>query len=219
MSESVITAQASTDAGTGQAADAQSTPAPDAPASALTDASAADPKVDAAAPAAQAEAPKAPVVPEKYELKAPEGMELDASAMDAAAPIFKDLGLTNDQAQKLTDVYAEQMARIAQQQRDTWVKQHEGWVSSMKSDAEYGGDTFTASLGKMAHVIDKTMGEQAPAFKQMLDITGAGNHPEMARFLYRVGKALGEDGFVRGNNAGAMSENDLAKSMFPTMKS
>lgn len=219
MSESVITAQASTDAGTGQAAVAPSTPAPDAPAAAQVTDSAAEPKADAAAPAAQTEAPKAPVVPETYELKAPEGMELDASALEAAAPIFKDLGLTNDQAQKLTDVYAAQMAKVAQQQRDTWVKQHEGWVSSMKSDAEYGGDSFDASLGKMAHVINKTMGDQAQAFRQMLDLTGAGNHPEMARFLVRVGKALGEDGFVRGNNAAAMSEDGLAKSMYPTMKS
>ena len=218
MSESVNTAQASTDAGAGQAAAATSTPAPDAPASALSAAGAAEPKADAAAPA-QAEAPKPAAVPEKYELKAPEGMELDASALEAATPIFKDLGLTTEQAQKLADVYASQMAKVAQQQRETWTKQHEGWVSDMKADAEFGGDKLASSLSTMSHVIDKVMGNEAAAFKQMLDLTGAGNHPQMARLLYRVGKAIGEDGLVRGSNAGAMTENDLAKSLFPTMKS
>ena len=218
MSESVNTAQASTDAGAGQAAAATSTPAPDAPASALSAAGAAEPKADAAAPD-QAEAPKPAAVPEKYELKAPEGMELDASALEAATPIFKDLGLTTEQAQKLTDVYASQMAKVAQQQRETWTKQHEGWVSDMKADAEFGGDKFASSLSTMSHVIDKVMGNESAAFKQMLDMTGAGNHPQMARLLYRVGKAIGEDGLVRGSSTGAMTENDLAKSLFPTMKS
>jgi len=218
MSESVNTAQASTDAGAGQAAADTSTPAPDAPVSALSAAGAAEPKADAAAPA-QAEAPKPAAVPEKYELKAPEGMQLDASAIEAATPIFKDLGLTSEQAQKLSDVYASQMARMAQQQRETWTKQHEGWVSDMKADAEFGGEKFASSLSTMSHVIGKVMGSEADAFKQMLDMTGAGNHPQMARLLYRVGKALGEDGLVRGGPAGAMTENDLANSLFPTMKS
>lgn len=206
MSDPSNTAQASTDAGAGQAATDRAKPATDAPASALSAAAAADTKADAAAGATdqgeakpEGDAKPEAGVPEKYEINAREGMDLDSAALEAATPVFKELGLSNEQAQKLSDIYADRMAAVAKLQRDAWSKQQEGLVSSMKSDAEFGGDKFAASIGSMVKAIDGLMGKEAAAFKRMLDETGAGNHPEMARLLYRVGKALGEDGMVRGD--------------------
>ena len=49
--------------------------------------------------------PIAPTVPEKYDFKAPEGQSLDAALVERATPIFKELGLTQDAAQKLVDFY------------------------------------------------------------------------------------------------------------------
>ena len=45
--------------------------------------------------------------PDKYEFKAPDGWtdkgwELDGAVIESATPLFKELGLTNDQAQKLS---------------------------------------------------------------------------------------------------------------------
>lgn len=203
MSDAGNTAQVSPDAGAGQAATETAGRGADAPVSALSAAAAADTKADAAkgADPAAGETKPAEGVPEVYELKMPEGMTLDAATLEAATPVFKELGLTAAQAQKLTDIYAGRMAAVVQQQRDVWAKQHEGWVSSMKTDAEFGGDKFNANIGAIASAIDKVMGKEAAAFKAMLDITGAGNHPEMARMLYRVGKAIGEDGLVRGDRS------------------
>jgi hypothetical protein len=224
MSDQSTTAQASTDAGAGQAATDQAKPTPDAPASAISAAAAADTKADAAAGATDAadkakpegEAKPADGAPEKYELKLPEGMQLDDAALAAATPVFKELGLTNEQAQKLSDIYAARMADVAKQQRDAWTAQQEGLVSSMKSDAEFGGDKFAASLGSIAKAIDGVMGKEAAAFKRMLDSTGAGNHPEMARLLYRVGKALGEDGLVRGD--ASAQQRTPAEILYPKAK-
>jgi len=51
-----------------------------------------------------------PAVPEKYDFKAPaawseKGWELDTKLIETATPIFKELGLSQDQAQKLVDFY------------------------------------------------------------------------------------------------------------------
>ena len=49
----------------------------------------------------------APVVPDKYEFKAPEGYEVDQKFLDDATPVLKELGLTQEQANKLFDIQAD----------------------------------------------------------------------------------------------------------------
>jgi hypothetical protein len=244
MSEPSNTAQASTDAGAGQAAADQGKQGAGAPASVLSAAGAAEPKADAAAtgtdPAKSDPAEAKPKegegkdgkegeakVPEKYELKMPEGMTLDEAALGEATPVFKELGLTGEQAQKLADVYAKQVQKLAAQSAETWKKQHEGWVKSMVGDAEFGGDgKLAVKDGKLAgassdligRAINKVGGEQAHAFKEMLDMTGAGNHPEMARFLYRVGKMVGEGSVVRGDAAAPAGNSLPQEVLYPSMK-
>jgi hypothetical protein len=63
----------------------------------------------------KAEAAPTPVVPESYELVAPDGVTLDAASVEAATPVFKELGLTNEQANKLVPI-ATQMAQRIQDQ-------------------------------------------------------------------------------------------------------
>jgi len=54
-----------------------------------------------------------------------------------------------------------------------------------------------------------------PELRDVLNMTGMGNHPEVIRAFYKAGKAISEDRFVQGNPRGA--EPDMAKRMFPTM--
>lgn len=46
-----------------------------------------------------------PGAPEKYAFTAPEGQELDTSALAQFEPVARELNLTQEQAQKLVDVY------------------------------------------------------------------------------------------------------------------
>ncbi len=49
-------------------------------------------------------------VPDTYaDFVMPEGVELDSALLTEAAPLFKELGLTQDQAQKLVDFQAKQV--------------------------------------------------------------------------------------------------------------
>src|SRR5579863_3544340 len=53
--------------------------------------------------------PKPSAAPDKYtDFKAPDGYTLDPATIEAATPIFKELGLSQDAAQKLVDFHATQ---------------------------------------------------------------------------------------------------------------
>src|SRR6185437_10360924 len=51
--------------------------------------------------------PKTDGPPESYDFKAPEGKELNSKFLDRATPVFKELGLSQANAQKLVDTYNE----------------------------------------------------------------------------------------------------------------
>lgn len=150
----------------------------------------------------KAEKDKKPAAPEKYEFAAPEGQELDANALSVFEPIAKELGLTQEQAQKLVDIYPQ----IQQQQAEAWSKQGEEWREQVKSDKEIGGDKYTANVGNAQKALDQF---GSPALREYLETTLLGNHPELVRFFAKVGKAVSEDTMVMPNNGGQLSTADL----------
>lgn len=150
-------------------------------------------------------------VPEKYELKVPEGYEqADVEKFSEAA---KQLGLTNDQAQTLLEQQAQQKADFTEAAQNQFKAMTEQWVEDAKKDAEYGGENFERALQYAESALDKFA---TPEFKQALNESGYGSHPEMVRIFYRVGKSLSEDKPVGGEqNQGG--EQDRAKIFYPNM--
>ena len=190
-----------------------STPDNDAGGPTTTDASI-TPEAGAAAPDAQAAAgtkdPKATesVVPESYDLKMPEGVELDKTAADEFSAIAKELKLDQESAQKFADVGAK-MAQRRAEQHATLVQ---SWVEQVKADKDIGGDKLQENLGIARRGLE-VFG--SPELRDVLNATGFGNHPEVIRAFYKMGKTVSEDKFVKGSAPG--STTDIAKRMFPTM--
>lgn len=139
-------------------------------------------------------APEAPAgAPEAYEAFAvPDGMTLDAAALEAFAPVAKQLNLTQAQAQELVDVFA---ANVAAREAAR-VAEVTGWADAARADPEIGGAKFTEHLAAAQAALRQF---QSPALVAMLNETGVGNHPEMIRLLAKVGRAIGEDKLVTGN--------------------
>lgn len=155
-----------------------------------------DPKADPGKPAVAA--------PEKYEFKAAEGQDLDAEAVKAFEPIAKELNLSNEQAQKLVDVYGSKiMPHVMKQIDEQWSRQSEQWAEQVRADKDLGSD---ASIGAAQKAMDKF---GSPELKQYLTETGLGNHPELVRIFANIGKAMSEDGLVTGNSGGAKSAADV----------
>ncbi|HGM4941631.1 TPA: peptidase [Serratia marcescens] len=152
--------------------------------------------------AEKAEKEKKPAAPEKYEFSVPEGQELDANALAVFEPIAKELGLSQEQAQKLVDIYPQ----IQQQQAEAWSKQVADWGEQVKADKEIGGDKFNASVGAAQRALDQ-FGN--PELREYLNASGLGNHPALVRFCAKVGKAMAEDTFVVPNQGGQRSAADV----------
>ncbi|MDN0017974.1 peptidase [Providencia stuartii] len=154
----------------------------------------------------QEDTDKKPVsaAPEKYEFTAGEGQELDKEAVAAFEPIARELGLSNEQAQKIVDVYGSTiMPQILKQQNEAWQQQTIEWAETIKADKELGS---VESIGNAQKAVDQF---GTPELKQYLNDSGLGNHPELFRIFSRIGKAMSEDGFVSGSSENARSAADV----------
>lgn len=149
-----------------------------------------------------------PEVPESYDLKMPEGVELDKAAADEFTAIAKELKLSAEGAQKLADVGA----KMAQRQAEAHANLVESWVEQVKTDKEIGGDKLNENLAVARKAVDAF---GTPELKDFLNATGLGNHPALIKAFYKAGKAISEDAFVKGTTKGP--ETDMAKKMYPTM--
>ena len=141
----------------------------------------------------------------------PEGMTVDSELLAAATPIFSELGLTQEQAQKLVDFQAQQVQASSQSQTDAFNQLVDGWQEQSRNDKEFGGDAFEQNVGIAQSAVEKF---GTPELKQLLNEHGVGNHPEMIRFMVKVGKLTVED--VPGaNNAPVSVTQDRVSTLYP----
>ena len=144
--------------------------------------------------------------PEKYEWAAPEGVTLDESIMGSLSEVAKELNLPQAAAQKLVDKIAPVMA---QRQVEQFEALRTEWRQASSSDQEFGGAKLTENMAVAKKALDAFA---TPEFRQLLEQTGMGNHPEVIRTFYRAGKAISEDGLVSGSAPKAPRD---ARSLFP----
>ena len=143
-----------------------------------------------------------------------EGLELDTDALDLAKPLFKELGLDQAQAQKLVDLQSDLIQAGAKQQVEAFSEQVAKWREESKNDSEFGGDNFDENV-KIAQSAVNNFG--TPELKQLLEDYGIGNHPEIIRFMVKVGKLTAED--VPGNESNATGKStDRVSILYPNAR-
>jgi hypothetical protein len=131
------------------------------------------------------------VAPDTYaDFTVPEGITLDEATLAEATPLFKELGLTQEQAQKLVDFQAKQVQAGSQKQSETFNQLMKDWTTQSENDKEFGGDKYQENVKVALNAINK-FGN--PELKQLMEDHGIGNNPEMIRFMWKVGKTLKED--------------------------
>jgi hypothetical protein len=152
-------------------------------------------------------------VPEdgKYDFKLPDGIELDKDLAEFASPKLKEAGVTRDQANKLAVIILEARANETKKTFEAWDATQTKWQDSVKSDKEIGGDKFDASIAAASKAINKF---GTPELKEYLKASGGGNHPELIRFISRVGNAFSDDKPVGSGNAAAEGKT-LANILYP----
>lgn len=160
---------------------------------------------DAGAQAQTEPAADAVVIPEKYEFKAPEGFEINEALASDFTPVLQELKLTQEQADKLV-AFA---PRLISESVDAAVNKTldsigyggaKEWAEQSRADKEFGGDKLTQNLGVVKAARDQFA---SPELRKLLETTPLGNHPEIVRLFYRVGKAISPDGYVPSGKAAA----------------
>lgn len=144
-------------------------------------------------------------VPEKYDLKLPEGSLLKPADLEKISSYAKEKGLSTDQAQMLLDQRHSAITEYDASQKNLLKTTAEGWMTESKNDKELGGDAFAKNAELAKRVVDRFGTE---AFKNALNETKLGNHPELLRVFTRIGKAMAEDTLiVPGSPAGGKSQS------------
>lgn len=151
-------------------------------------------------------------VPDSYEFEMPEGMTLDQGLADAVTPVFKELGLNQEQATKLTGAYAQVKQQEAKQAQADFDKQLDQWAGEIKNDKEIGGEAFDANAAIARKAVDQF---GSPEMKELLDSTGFGNNPHIFRFMLKVGKLLNED--QPGSGERAQEPVSREQALYPDM--
>lgn len=141
---------------------------------------------------AKPEEPKG--APEAYEdFTVEEGDAPDPATVENFKALAKDLNLSQENAQKVYDLGVAMSKQWAEQQQAAVQQAKTEWADQTKTDSEIGGDKFDANLAVAKKGLDQF---GSPELRTLLNESGLGNHPEVIRFFYRAGKAVGDDNFV-----------------------
>ncbi len=183
------------------------TAAPSEPGSLLSDAVSKPPAPAVAAPPVEpaAPAPAEPVALPTYEpFKAPEGVTLDGNVTKSFTEILgkyevatkADHAAVQQFGQELTNFYLAEQTRQRSELMENFNAMRDGWRKAVSTDADLGGATLPTTLAAAGALIEQYGGtaEQQAELRQVLKITGAGDHPAMVRLFRNAGKHLATEG-------------------------
>jgi hypothetical protein len=163
--------------------------------------------------------PPATGAPEAYAaFTAPDGYTLDPKTIEAATPIFKELGLTQDQAQRLVQFHSEQMIAAAKGPEATYVEMRTDWQAKVKADPDMakavngdktGLDAVKLDIGRALNALgDPTLANE---FKEAMNLTGVGDHPAFVKTMWKLASFVTEGKHVSGTNPSPHGQNDPSK--------
>lgn len=156
---------------------------------------------------------------------ADKGFELDPAAVAEVLPTFKELGLSQEGAQKLMEAYAKVSMKNADAAVNSVVEMRKDWQT--KSMTQFGADKLKP--GGAIHVaISKTLDSLGPElsaqFREAMDLTGAGDHPAFIAAMKAFSERFIEGTHVGGNGPSKESQSrpgsgipSPAKAMYPNL--
>ena len=176
------------------------------------------------------EPPKVEGAPEKYEdYKVPDGYTLDPEIKTEADALFKNSGLSQEQAQKFVDFYTAKTTEAFQAPFEAYQKVTDGWKTESENHADLKGKIGPGKeiSIRISKFIDGIGDPQlAKDFREHMDITGAGNHQAFIRVLNYAAERLTEGQHVAGKGPSEAGQSrpgqapkSAAQSMYPNLPS
>lgn len=122
----------------------------------------------------------------------PEGMQVNQPMMEEFKTVSKDLGLTQDKAQKLVDLTMKHAALQYQQMEKGYQEQRRAWADETIKEL---GPKHQEELAFAAAARDRL---GSPELTALLKETGLENHKLIIKHFIKIGKAISEDTLVGG---------------------
>lgn len=159
--------------------------------------------------------------PEAYEFKAPEGFVIDEDLVKEVTPIFKELNLTNEQAQKLIDFNARQAKEAFDAPFNKYQEIRQGWRDEISKDTALGngeGGLKPEVEAMMGRAIESLPQELQQPFRDALILTGAGDNPAFVRVWNHIAPMLAEGRPVRAGGPAATGQSPPGQAKTPAAR-
>lgn len=145
-----------------------------------------------------------------YKLNLPDGFTVDEPQMTAFRTLAAEANLPQEQAQGLIDLYVKNFQEVVDARQSavekTWNDTLSSWKDQIAKDPQIGGVNREAAMRVIGSAMDKYGSKEA---RQAFDLTGAGQHPAVIRFIHNMAKALGEGKPVIAQNPGGRKSRTL----------
>lgn len=150
---------------------------------------------------------------EPYKLTMPDGVEVDQALLDKISPRLKAKGYTHREVQDLANDLTEVRRAEVEKDNKQWANTITKWVDDAKSDKDIGGDKWDATVSSATRAVNKL---GTPELREYLNASGGGNHPELIRFMSKVGAMIREDTPPKDGAGGSSVPADPAHVLFPS---
>jgi hypothetical protein len=170
--------------------------------------------------------------PAEYKFTPPDGQTYDKATLDAATPVFKELGLTQAQADRLVTFWNERAASQADIGRKAIEAQGEKWMTETKADPVIGSrlETIKVNIGQ---AFDKLVADgkltrsDVDQWKFAMDLSMVGNQRAFIKVSDAMALAVIEGKVVTGTGpspngqhpSGTTPKPTAAQAMYPHLPS
>lgn len=150
-----------------------------------------------------------------YELTASEDFPMPEENLKSFSAACREAGLSREQAEKILgwhkEQYRETQAFTAQQEKQIL----DGWNKEILADGDFGGRNYKATVADARRALQAF--DPDGSLRAFLRESRQQYNPIVIRAAARVGRMMGEHGFVARNGEGK-EEKPLEERMYPNMK-
>ena len=154
--------------------------------------------------------------PEPYELTAPEDFPVPEENLKSFTTRARELGLTKEQAEGMLKWHQEYDASVGkimeQNERSTLA----AWGKEIGQDKDFGGANMKTTIADARRALEAF--DTDGSLRALLRDTQYQYNPAIIRAVARVGRAMGEHGFVGQNGNAGRASVPLEERMYPDMK-
>ena len=138
-------------------------------------------------------------------------LSVDPAIAAPFAEVVNKFGISREAVTALLDLQQKSMLANSEAGSRDWVKTQETWAAEVMADKDIGGQNWPKVQTQIGSIMDKF---GSPELRQAFDLTGAGNHPAVVKFMSNIASVLTEGGFISSNQT-AQGQRSAAEILYP----